>query len=329
MSMNVLRKIAELAKAGAIIGGHKPQHPYSLADSQEEFDKLVDEIWSRTCQKVTAEVPMSNVLADAGIVADVQIPEDGLKFLHRTMPYAEIYWINRPAKNNQTLELTFRVAGLKPQVWHPETGVVEDVTYTCNGTNTTVELNFVPDDAFFVVFCGAGKKQVVVPAKNQETLLTVATPWLVKFQEKRGAPAEATFDSLISLSENADSGIKYFSGTSTYCNHIRVDAIDGNAHYLLSLGKVKNLAEVFVNGKSAGIVWKEPFQMDVTGLLRQGDNQLEIQVTNLWVNRLIGDVQPDCKERVTYTDARYYLPDAPLEESGLIGPVSLIKIKIP
>ena len=96
---------------------------------------------------------------------------------------------------------------------------------------------------------------------------------------------------------------------------------------MLQLGKVKNLAEVKVNGKSAGTVWKQPFEVDVTGLLNEGDNQLEIEVTNLWVNRLIGDAQPNCRRRVTYTDAQYYAPDAPLEESGLMGPVSLVEVR--
>ena len=325
MSMPVLRKLAELAKAGAIIGGQKPQHPYSLNDSQEEFDQLVNEIWS--CKNVTCEVPMSDVLKSAGMVPDCEMPEDGMKFLHRTLPHAEIYWVNRPGKEQATLNVNFRVSGLKPQVWHPETGVMEDVSYKMNGNTTQVTLNLVKDDAVFVVFCGAGEKEVTVAAKTSETLASIEGPWVVKFQSQRGAPAEATFEALTSWSENEDKGIKYFSGTASYQNTIHVTAIDAQAHQILQLGKVKNLAEVKVNGQSAGIVWKEPFDVDVTGLLHEGENQIEVEVTNLWVNRLIGDVQPDCKERITYTDARYYAPDAQLEESGLMGPVNLVEIK--
>lgn len=325
MSMPVLRKLAELAKAGAIIGGQKPQHPYSLNESQEEFEQLVNEIWN--CKNVTCEMPMAEVLKSAGVAPDCEMPEEGMKFLHRTLPHAEIYWVNRPDKEQATLNVDFRVTGLKPQVWHPETGVIEDVSYKTNGNATQVTLNLAKDDAVFVVFCGTGAKEVTLPAKTRETATSVESPWTVKFQAQRGAPAEATFETLTSWSENVDKGIKYFSGTASYQNTINVSARDANARQILSLGKVKNLAEVKVNGQSAGIVWKEPFEVDVTELLHEGKNQLEIEVTNLWVNRLIGDVQPDCKERITYTDALYYAPDAQLEESGLMGPVTLIELK--
>jgi hypothetical protein len=90
---------------------------------------------------------------------------------------------------------------------------------------------------------------------------------------------------------------------------------------------VKDLAEVIINGKSLGIVWKTPFSMDVTDALQQGDNQLEIKVTNLWVNRLIGDRQPGVKEKITFTITEPYRADTPLKPSGLMGPVKIISIK--
>ena len=64
---------------------------------------------------------------------------------------------------------------------------------------------------------------------------------------------------------------------------------------------MKNIAEVSVNGKYLGIVWKPPFRVDVTGIMKPGTNALEIKVTNLWVNRLIGDQQPDATKKYTYT----------------------------
>ena len=324
MSIPVLRKLAQLAKAGAVIGGRKPQHPYGLNESQEEFDRLVSEIWSS--KNVSTEVPLAEVLQSANVAPDCQLPEEGMKYVHRTMPHAEIYWVNRPDKDASTLNVRFRQTGLKPQLWHPDTGLIEAVSYTMDDTTTEVTLPLVKDDAVFVVFCGAGPKEMIVPTLQIETLATIDTPWLVKFQEQRGAPAEAVFQTLSSWSENADAGIRYFSGTASYQNTVRLAAVDAEARQVLKLGKVKNLAEVKVNGQSAGIVWKEPFEVDVTGLLHEGDNELVIEVTNLWVNRLIGDQQPGCKQRITYTDAHYYAPDAPLEESGLMGPVKMVEI---
>ncbi len=325
MSMPVLRKLAQLAKAGAVIGGQKPQHPYSLNESQEEFDRLVGEIWGS--KNVTTDVPLAEVLQSANVTPDCQLPEEGMKYVHRTMPHAEIYWVNRPAKEAATLNVRFRQTGLKPQLWHPDTGLIEAVSYTMDDATTEVTLPLQKDDAVFVVFCGTGSRKITVPAPQVETLATIDTPWLVTFQEHRGAPAEATFATLSSWSENADAGIRYFSGTASYQNTIRLAAVDAEARQVLQLGKVRNIAEVMVNGQSAGIVWKEPFEVDVTSLLHEGDNELDVKVTNLWVNRLIGDQQPGCKRRITYTDAHYYAPDAPLEESGLMGPVKIMEIR--
>ena len=84
--------------------------------------------------------------------------------------------------------------------------------------------------------------------------------------------------------------MKYFSGTGSYTKTIDASGEwfeEGNELWL-DLGNVKNLAEVIVNGKSLGIVWKTPFRVNVTDALKQGDNALEIKVTNLWVNRLTG-----------------------------------------
>jgi hypothetical protein len=97
------------------------------------------------------------------------------------------------------------------------------------------------------------------------------------------------------------------------------------ARLWLDLGSVKNLAEVTVNGKAPGIVWKAPFRVDVTNSLKSGDNALEVRVTNLWVNRLIGDAQPDVVKKYTYTTQQFYRANSRLAPSGLLGPVRIIR----
>ena len=114
-----------------------------------------------------------------------------------------------------------------------------------------------------------------------------------------GRPAQATFDRLISWPEHSDTGIKYFSGTATYRKTIAIpaDCLAANRTLLLDLGRVKEIAEVKLNGKDLGILWKSPFRVDITGAAKAGDNELEVRVTNLWPNRLIGDEQlPDDRE---------------------------------
>jgi hypothetical protein len=151
--------------------------------------------------------------------------------------------------------------------------------------------------------------------------------WDVAFQPNRGAPARISLDSLSSWSDNSVDGVKYFSGTGTYTKTIQASAdwFKTGAKLWLDLGDVKNIAEVSVNGKPLGVLWKTPFRVDVTSALKSGANTLEIKVTNLWVNRLIGDQQPDVTKKYTYTAQQFYRADSPLLPSGLLGPVQFIR----
>jgi hypothetical protein len=150
----------------------------------------------------------------------------------------------------------------------------------------------------------------------------------VGFQQGRGAPASAAFSTLSSWSDNSDSGIKYFSGTATYTATLDAPPawFKAGTSQWIDLGDVKNLAEVTVNGTALGIVWKRPFSVDATGALKPGANQIEVKVTNLWVNRMIGDRQPDATTKYTFTSPTFYKADSPLLPSGLIGPVRVLQL---
>ncbi len=131
--------------------------------------------------------------------------------------------------------------------------------------------------------------------------LTVAGPWHVAFEADRGAPAGTVLPALVSLSHNADPGIRYFSGTATYRRMITVpdDAFRAGRRTFLDLGRVEILAHVTVNGHDLGTVWKAPFRVDITDAMRRGANDVSIVVTSLWPNRMIGDAQqPDPYPRV-------------------------------
>jgi hypothetical protein len=98
------------------------------------------------------------------------------------------------------------------------------------------------------------------------------------------------------------------------------------AHIWIDLGDVKNLAEVSVNGKPLAIVWHAPYRVDLTRALKPGANELSIKVTNAWVNRLIGDQQPNTTTKYTFADVKPYNANSPLLASGLLGPVHLYSI---
>jgi hypothetical protein len=324
VSVPVLRTVKKLADKGIIISAVKPKFAASLADDQAEFDALVKDIFESGRPNVYVDTPVAEVLAAEGIEPDVKY-EAGMKFLHRTMPSAEVYWINRPAQDYKTMEVSFRTAGMKPQVWHPDTGVKEDATYRVENGRTVVTLNLVPNDAVFVVFAGEGQESFTLPATSDKTIVTIDGPWNVKFQEKRGAPAEATFAELKSYTESKEFGIKYFSGIATYTNKFNISKIEGQA--IVDLGTVRDLAEVYVNGKYCGVTWKEPYVIDITDAVAEGENTIEVRVANVWVNRIIGDEQPNNPQRITYCDSRHYRADSPLNEAGLLGPVRIINRK--
>lgn len=152
----------------------------------------------------------------------------------------------------------------------------------------------------------------------------IAGEWTVGFPKGRGATASVTIDKLADWTESADPGVRYFSGTATYRKSFE---IAGSPETLvLDLGRVGEVATVKVNGKEAGILWKQPYSVDIAPFLKDGTNWLEISVTNLWNNRIVGDLQSDTDEDITRTNLRgKFTAKSPLIPSGLIGPVTLRK----
>lgn len=159
---------------------------------------------------------------------------------------------------------------------------------------------------------------------SYEELLTVQGPWNVEFQKGRGAPDKAEFPTLMSYTDSDIPGIKYFSGTATYSTTFTIDAILGEGKAMLDLGTVKNIAEVSVNGRVVTVLWKTPFRTDIGEYLKEGENSLQVKVTNLWPNRIIGDAQIDATEKITFTPAAFYNAGSPLLPGGLPGPVKVV-----
>lgn len=200
---------------------------------------------------------------------------------------------------------------------------------------------------------------------NIHTPVEIKGPWHVYFPGGLGAPAHIVLPELISLHRHIDDGVKYFSGTATYSTSFTLPQKSlAGKRWLLNAGSVEVIAEVIVNGRNFGILWKRPYEVDIAGALLEGTNRLQIKVTNLWPNRLIGDEQfpepdkftpgagasgreglmggyieqlpewyvkgrpkPDNK-RITFTTWKHFTKDSPLLESGLIGPVKLIQAVI-
>ena len=340
MSLPVLRKISQMVKAGAIVIGSKPATTPSLSDDQAEFKKLSDELWVNENGenivgkgKVYAGKTIGDVLNALKIEPDFTYtrPQENtsLLFVHRRFGNVDIYWVNNRHDRKEELNATFRVDGRAAEIWHPETGKIEQASYSIENGITSVPLHLESNDAVFVVFRNKAKeKSRTINRPTEKQLAEITGPWNLTFQANRGAPAKVILASLTPWNENTDNGVKYFSGTGTYTQTIQAPAqwFKEKTSLWLDLGSVKNLAEVIVNGKSLGIIWKTPFRVNVTEALKQGDNTLEIKVTNLWVNRLIGDEQPNVEKKITYTTMPFYRSDSPLKASGLLGPVQILSL---
>jgi hypothetical protein len=160
------------------------------------------------------------------------------------------------------------------------------------------------------------------PALQQE----ISGAWDVRFTPGWGAPESSRFPSLISWTESADPGIRYYSGTATYSTDVDIPSawLGEGRRVEINLGEVREIAEVELNGRTMGILWKPPFRIDVTAAAKPGHNHLQVSVTNLWPNRLIGDAQPGVTQPFTHTNIRKFTKDSPLLPSGLLGPVKLI-----
>lgn len=264
-----------------------------------------------------SEFPAESLPKDLATEAEVN-------FVHRQTSDTDIYWVSVREPQNVTLSL--RVSGKDVRLWDPETGEISPVSYRESDGRTVVELPMRKDDAKFIILSGkAVEGGVTLPERAISPIMSLDGQWNVAFQEKRGAPAAAVFDSLYSYTRSDVPGIRYFSGTASYDKSFSLGAIEGRI--ILDLGNVRNMAEVLVNGKKVRTLWKEPYIVDVTDFVRVGDNDLRVNVTNLWPNRLIGDAALPENERVTFCGYPFYKADDPLRDGGLLGPVKINQLR--
>ena len=346
MTVPVLRKINALVEQGAVVDGNRPIDSPSLADDPAEFKRLTVKLWGgqlnasgyRTVGKgrVYDLKPAGEVLADLDLPRDFDYskptPATRLMFVHRKLADGDLYFVDSRNEQAQTVDATFRIHGKQPELWDAASGQITPAAYRTGNGVTTVPLHLDPYGTVFVLFRRPARAaQRTLPAPVQTVLFSnepLDANWHVTFQPDRGAPPQADLPRLLSWNDSTDPGIKYFSGAATYSKTVEAPAawFRPGAHLWLDLGEVHELAAVTINGKPVGTAWKAPFQIDVTSALRPGPNKLEIRVTNLWVNRLIGDAQPNTRHKYTFTDIVPYKADSPLLPSGLTGPVRFLSV---
>ncbi len=351
MTLPVLRKIADMVRDGAVLVGNRPTDSPSLGDDETELQRIADELWGKASAqtkfkrkvgkgRVYVGMSANEVLADLSVQRDFEYtrPESdtSLMFLHRKLSDGDLFFVDNRQDRAEDVNATFRVDGKAAELWDAATGETQPAAYQIANARTTIPLHLDPYGTTFVVFrnaAAATSRQIPKPAETRITELDDALnqDWDVRFVSGRGAPDFAHFDRLTSWSTNANDGVKYFSGTATYSKSIEIpeSVLKPGAQLWLDLGEVNDIVAVTINAKDLGIAWKTPFRIDVTDALKPGGNQIDIQVTNLWVNRMIGDQQPWALKKYTFTDFTPYKADSPLLPSGLLGPVRLISLTNP
>jgi len=262
-----------------------------------------------------------------------------MDFIHRRTASEDIYFLSNKTDGTENINGIFRVSGRVPEIWDPETGNILSIDqYVDDGKSTTIPLLFDQQGSLFVVFrkhatgeqflSGKYNPDPFIPAGEIE----MAGSWEINFPPGWGAPEHAKITELISWSDSDNPGIKYFSGIVTYNKTFNIpeELISGDAIIRLNLGEVHEVAEVYLNSESLGILWKPPYTVDITKASKPGENQLIIEVANTWNNRLVGEAHLPENERFTKTNitgpnwqTRIPWKDSPLLPSGLLGPVSI------
>ncbi|HXH60861.1 MAG TPA: glycosyl hydrolase, partial [Fimbriimonadaceae bacterium] len=491
MTPEFARKIRDLVSKGAHVWAEKPTGSPSLTAygrADKEVLDIADDVWgygsAESGQHTYGQGSIAWGDADKAVVGFASEPDfqyqsrsggSRLAYIHRTIDGVDVYFVSNQRYSPTYVSCTFRVNGKIPEIWHPDTGAIEEAPAWNSGkSGTSLDLHLDPAGSVFIVFRKNGAPDGLrsfstslepVPTKTKITIvsarygasdgrgadvtdivrkmveqgtyeitadngtfgdpvvnvvkqltvsytvdgksmtktvpendtlelievpkvpneiapyvlkrrgtntfmaafkpftygtvsaqsaddLDIKGPWQLDFPMFWGAPSTATFPELASWTESDDVGIKYFSGSAVYTKTFDVpaDMLQGDRLVVLDLGRVKNFATVTLNGKDLGILWKEPFAVDVTGVVKPGANELKIKVTNLWVNRIIGDErlpsdvewegthlkkwpewllkgEPRPSGRYTFETWKFYDKDSPLLESGLLGPVVLRSAK--
>ena len=359
MTPEAVSKVAALVEAGATVIGPRPTRSPSLKGypaCDKEVKALADKVWGPTAeqQKEAGRMPASEhsygkgrviwdkkveeVLRGNGILPDFGCEGSNFDYIHRSTADTDIYFVSNNNDDGAKATCTFRVHGRQPELWDPLSGEIRDAVAFSQqgGQRTTVPLELAPRGSLFVIF-----RKPIPPARNGtgrgnfltfSPLMDLKGAWTVKFDPKWGGPESIEFPELVDWTKRPEEGIKYYSGKATYARTFDLNMKarpNPQARIYLDLGEVKNVAEVRVNGKSLGVLWTKPFRVEITGAVKNGKNELEIDIVNLWPNRLIGDDGLPPEKRLTKTNVREFTKDSKLLSSGLLGPVVLQSVEKP
>ena len=336
MLPETIEKIKELVNNGAKVIAKAPVAPATLNESEaNNFDQAVKSLWGGASEgkiskigkgKLAVGIELADALKAFGLKPHIQDGGAEIIWSERVIDGAKWYYIAAPV--GESFDGVIRLEGKgKAEWWDPVTGEVKSLKAKGFGRMKKVRLDLAKAESGFVVFrSGASSpttKEKAFPGKPDHGQIAVEG-WIVKFPEGWGTP-----EGTISLSElkpwkDLDLGEegKSFSGTATYESSFTIDKNQIGRDLVLDLGKVDFIADVKVNGKSAGVLWTEPYSLNIKDFIQKGENTLTVDVTGTWYNRLAYDASQPEAQRKTWTIAGPR-EGSPLHDSGLLGPVMI------
>jgi hypothetical protein len=339
MSPQVIKRLQQLVKDGAtiILNNHAVASP-GLSDDAKVKQTAGELFSSAKRGKVITGIYKDASFDKLGITRDVIVTDSTGKFAndiawnHRAGNGFDIYFVSNQLNQQRKIRLSLRVSDKVPELWDPVTGETRTAgNWQMKNGRTELPVQLDASGSIFVILKQPAKTAPAKSNKNWAVIKPVQTlkdTWTVKFDEAFGGPKQTiVFDRLEDWTQRKEDAIKYYSGTASYTQVFdwQNNNLQSNQVWL-DLGTVANLADVYVNGIHCGTAWTYPYRVNISKALKAGKNELKIEVTNTWANRLIGDHSLPEAKRITWTNAVYRLDGKPLLPAGLLGPVKIVKL---
>lgn len=324
MRPETAQKLVSLLKAGAHIMGNAPTASPSLKNYPDCDEQVASCAQAMTSLGLIAPCEdLGSVMESLGYGPDITLAPDML-FTHRCEEGSHIYFVSNQLTTARTVELSFRVDSLEPELWDAvDCSMRPASTWRMEGGRTYVTVDLDSAGSVFVVFRNKTSETSASPEKAAcETLASLEGPWSVSFVPMVGESFSRELSELSDWTLSEDKAVKYFSGSATYKAKFSCSASEGKK-VTIDLGRVHGIALVKVNGETFSGLWTPPYRTDISEAIKDGENEVEIEVTNPWLNRLVGDCQEGA-QKVTWTTAISFDASTPLLPSGLIGPVKVV-----